>query len=166
MSERVRGEVKDAAHKVIEDELRPVVRETITEDTLRAIRDLVGLTPMAVAAIADDLASPDAVLRQKAYALLMKYTVGHGAIVTPAEQDKSQPLVVNFELPRPRDAESSGEPAVEAEVVGESRECDTCHQMKPDDQFIAGSDRCEDCFAGMHDKQQALIEETAPTHSD
>lgn len=164
ITERVRGEMDDIAHKVIEEELRPVVRETITQDTLKAISDMVGLTPRAVAAIEDDLASEDPVIRQRAYTLVMKYTVGHNAIVQPEDKDTTQPLVVNFELPRP---ELPNRPdTIEAEAVEvpdtESRECDTCHQMKTD--FIAGSDRCTECFEGMHNKELELLEQTDPQH--
>lgn len=164
LTERVRGEMDDIAHKVIEEELRPVVRETITADTLRAIGQMVGLTGRAVAAIEDDLGSDDPVIRQRAYTLIMKYTVGHQAIVRPPEEDKSQPLTVHFNLPRP---ELEGEEVVDAEAEEvpadtEARQCDTCQEMKTD--FISGSDRCADCFQGMHEKEQELLAQTDPQH--
>lgn len=165
ITERVRGEVKDVAHKVIEEEIRPVVREQITADTLAAIGQMVGLTPRAVAAIEADLDSEDPVIRQRAYTLIMKYTVGHQAIVRPPEEDKSQALTVHFELPRPETpapVEGAAEVIEEAEVVEDQKECDTCHQMKPESEFIAGSFRCESCFSGFHDKEQELLEQTSP----
>jgi hypothetical protein len=152
VSERVRGESPDVAHRIIEEELRPVVRESITADTLQAIADMVALTPTAVDALREDLTSHDATIRQRAYTLLMKYTVGHHAIVQPPEQDRSQALQVNFNLPRPKD-QPEGDPAITAEVVEEERVCDTCGKNGPASEFVAGSDRCTECFA----KQQAQL---------
>jgi hypothetical protein len=165
LAARVRGETRDVLHKVIEEEVRPVVRESITEDTLRAIGQMVGLTGAAVAAIADDLASDDATIRQRAYSLVMKYTVGHGAIVTPIEQDKTQPINVHFQLPRP--------PAIEGEVVLEDeppepgeisdavvvKVCDTCGQEKSPDEMAAASTRCLDCYAKQKARAAALLKD-------
>jgi hypothetical protein len=52
--------VRDVAHKLLEDELRPVVREAITEDALKAIRSMVGLTPRVIELLAEDMESDDA----------------------------------------------------------------------------------------------------------
>ncbi len=159
LTERIEGARPDVLHKVIEEEVRPVVRESITEDTLRAISDMVALTPTAVAAIADDLASEDAVVRQRAYTLIMKYTVGHQAIVRPPEEDRTQPIQVNFALPRPP-AEGEGladqpEPEpITAEAV-ELKTCDKCGREAPATEFAANSTRCNDCYA----KQRARAEE-------
>lgn len=158
LTERIQNEKLDVAHKVIEEEVRPVVRESITEDTLRAISDMVGLTPIAVAAIADDLASEDATIRQRAYTLIMKYTVGHQAIVRPPEEDRTQPIQVNFALPRPKaedDLPEQEEPEpIEVEAV-EVKTCDTCGKEAPTDEFAANSTRCLDCYA----KQRARADE-------
>jgi hypothetical protein len=147
--EMVEGATPEIAHDVIQEELRPVVRESITADTLQAIAQMVALTPEAVAALQEDLAGDDPVLRQRAYTLLLKYTVGHRAIVQPPETDKSQPLQVNFNLPRPGD---DGEAPIQVESV-ELKTCDACGEEKPSTEFIAGSERCSDCFA----KQQELL---------
>lgn len=161
---RVEGERDDQLHKVVEEELRPVVREAITEDTLRAIGDLVGLTSTAVAAIADDLGSIDAVIRQRAYSLVMKYTVGHGAIVAPIDQDRTQPIVVNFDLPRPAPIEGeavldTSEPEVTDAV--EVKTCDMCGHEGPAQDFAANSTRCNDCYA----KQRARADEFLKDHA-
>lgn len=159
LAARVRGEQQDQLHKVIEEELRPVVREAITEETLRAIGQLVGLAPRAVAAIEDDLASEDATIRQRAYTLLIKYTVGHSAIVPPIEQDKSQAIVVNFDLPRPEPThvESLAEQDEPGEITdaAEVKTCDICGVEDTPDKFAANSNRCLDCYH----KQQARAEE-------
>ena len=162
LTERVRNEQLDVAHKIIEEEIRPVVRESITEDTLRAIGDMVALTPGAIAAITDDLASEDAVIRQRAYTLILKYTVGHQAIVRPPEEDRSQAIQVNFALPRPKgDGEDQPEagPPIEAEAI-EVRTCDACGREAPVHDFAANSTRCNDCYA----KQRARADQFLKDH--
>lgn len=164
---RVRGEVRDVLPKVIEEEVRPVVRESITEDTLRAIAQMVGLTSAAVAAIADDLGSDDATIRQRAYSLVMKYTVGHGAIVTPIEQDKTQPINVHFQLPRPPAIEGEATLEEEPPEPGEIAEatvvktCDTCGKEGTLDEFAAASTRCKDCYAKQKARAAALLKDYA-----
>src|ERR1700749_2407424 len=83
MSGVIRDRLKDSAHEAIKENLAPVIREALTEETLKAVQRLISLTPAAVAAIEEDLAGDDPVLRQRAYTLLVKYTVGHPAIVKP-----------------------------------------------------------------------------------
>ena len=141
IAEFVRNEAPDIAKNVLSQELAPIVRQALTEDVLRAIDKLVGLTPAAVNALTEDLMGDDKVLRQRAYTLLFKYTTGHPALVKPEDtEDKSQ-LVVNFNLPRP-DPEQSIEPTAAVEL----RTCDLCKQEKAVTEFEAGSERCTDCF--------------------
>lgn len=157
ITERVRNEAPDVAHKIIEEEIRPVVRENITADTLEAIRKMVGLTGEAVAAIANDLGSDDPVIRQRAYTLIMKYTVGHQAIVRPPEEDKSQPLTVNFNLPRPGDQDSADE---NVEDAVEMRECDACGTEKRVTEFVANSSRCQSCYESQQNRAAELLNES------
>lgn len=161
LSERTRGEAPDVAHQVIEEELRPVVRESITADTLKAISDMVALTPTAVAALQEDLLSEDSTIRQRAYTLLMKYTVGHHAIVTPDDGGKSGPMTVNFNLPRPsaKVAENEGDPATlepEADAIV-VRTCDICGEEKPEADFVANSNRCSECYQGQQKRASELL---------
>jgi hypothetical protein len=141
----VRTEVKDVGHEVLREELRPIVRESITEETIRAIGQLVRLTPTVVEKLAEDIESEDSTIRQKAYSLVAKYTLGHPAIVQAEDQDKNQQLVVNFELPRPGADIEAAEPATEIEF-DEIRQCDKCGEDKPLSAFVANSYRCQDCF--------------------
>lgn len=141
LAQAMTGEFKDEAHEVIREELRPVVREAMTEDVLRAINTMVALTPRAVAALQEDLANEDPVIRQRAYTLLLKYTVGHPAVVQAKDTDPNQQLVVNLNLPRP---DASADPE-EAEVV-EVRTCDACATEKPTSEFVGFSDRCTECY--------------------
>lgn len=156
ITERVRAEVPDVAHQVIEEEIRPVVRESITQDTLEAIGKMVALTPAAVKAISDDLASDDAVIRQRAYTLIMKYTVGHQAIVRPPEEEKGGNITVHFELPRPDDASTQDGEAVEVEAT-EVKTCDLCGEEKSADEFVANSDRCVGCYEAQQAKASELL---------
>lgn len=157
ITERVRGEQVDVAHKVIEEEIRPVVRESITADTLEAIGKMVALTPAAVAAIADDLASDDPVIRQRAYTLIMKYTVGHQAIVRPPEEEPGGNITVNFELPRP-DTETQDVESEEVEEAVVMKTCDSCGENKPESEFVANSDRCSNCYKVQQNRAAELLD--------
>lgn len=157
MSEAVNHEAPNVAHEVLVEELRPVVREAITEDTLRALDKLVGLTPRMVECIEEDLYSEDATIRQRAYTLLAKYTVGHHAVVQPEDKTPGQQLVVEFNLPRPGAGEVQGhEAAVELEAT-EVRSCDTCGADKPITEFIANSHRCATCYDELRAKAAAML---------
>ena len=144
----VRREAPDVVTRVMKEEIRPIVRESLDEDVLRAIHGMVGLTPAAVQALEEDLLSDDKVIRQRAYSLVIKYTVGHPALVKD-DVTQAQQLVVNFGLPRP-DADDL-QPANTIEL----HECDMCHEPKPASEFVAGSDRCTACFAEFAAKIRA-----------
>jgi hypothetical protein len=137
-------------HEVAKEELRPIVREAITEDVLRAAGDLVALTPVMVQAITEDLHSSDKVLRQKAYSLLAKYTLGNTSIAPQADASH-QPMQVVFNLPRPGDGQN---PSADATVVesDELRQCMECHADKPVEQFVGASERCQQCHDELREK--------------
>lgn len=157
--EVVRGERDDLPERVMAEELRPVVREAITEDVLKAIADFVALTPEVVAAIKEDLASDDATIRQKAYSLVARYTLGHPALV-PDDVSDSKQLNVHFNLPRP-DPEAAEQNRVEAAAVRldveDFKTCDICQVAKPERDFIAGSDRCADCYGKQRERAVAMM---------
>jgi hypothetical protein len=108
---------------------------------------MVGLTPRAVQLLAEDMEHDDAVIRQRAYTLVAKYTLGHPALVKAEDADGSKQIVVNFNLPRPEDAD------VTAEVEEDTVECDTCHEDKLASEMVSGSTRCQAC----HDKTRAEV---------
>lgn len=153
----VRNEAPDLVTKVMKEQLTPIVREALTEDTLRAINDMVGLTPRAVAAMSEDLDSEDPTIRQRAYTLLIKYTVGHPAIVKPQEQDPNQVLEVHFNLPRP-DATVTFDTDAE-DAIPELMTCDVCGESKPREAMAAvtsepdGTGRCMAC----HEARKAAV---------
>lgn len=139
----VRASGADAVQAVMKEELRPVVREAIDQDVLEAIGKMVRLTTQAVQVLADDLEGEDRVMRQRAAALVVKYTVGHPALVK-APDEKPSNIEVHFSLPRP-DGEAAVEVTEDGEVV-ETKICDDCGLEKAVDEFVAGSDRCAICF--------------------
>lgn len=141
IAQMVRRESPDYVKNVIQNELQPIVRDALTEDTLRAIKSLIGLTPRIVELITMDLESEDPVVRQKAYTLVAKYTVGHPAMVSADQTGMQGQMIVQFGLPRP-DAIPE---LVEAEVE-EFKTCDMCGEDKLASEFVAGSDRCQACF--------------------
>jgi hypothetical protein len=148
-----RKEIADALPQVVQEELRPLVREAITEDVLRAASQLVALTPTMVDAITEDLNSSDKILRQKAYTLLAKYTLGNQSIA-PVQEHRDQPMQVTFNLPRPGnlpadagadiDAGEATLTPLETEAL-ELRQCMECHADKPAAEFVGASERCVDC---------------------
>jgi len=149
----------EALRAVVREEMRPVVREAITEDTYRALRDLVALTPRAVECIAEDLYGDDAMIRQRAYTLLAKYTIGHQAIVRPEETEHGGQMIVNFNLPRPGDVAEGVDAAVALESV-ELRTCDMCGTDKPITEFVANSQRCVECYEKQRDLARQLMAES------
>ena len=139
----VRREAPSAVTTILQEQLAPIVRESLTEDVLKAVAGLVNLTGTAVNALEEDLGSDDLVLRQRAYTLALKYTIGHPALLQPKDADGSGQLVVQFNLPRPDDIpvfDNAG--VIEAEPT---QYCDMCNTEKPQSEFIAGSRRCETC---------------------
>ena len=139
---------------MLKQELAPLIRESITDDTLKAIEKLVGLTGMAVDVLMEDMQGEDRVMAQRAATTVLKYTVGHPAIVKPVDEVPEH-ITVNFALPRP-DGES--EPAIDVPNVDEEGneitdfECDICHQLRKASERVAGSDRCETCFREARDR--------------
>lgn len=131
----------DVVKKVVEEQLAPIVRDALTEETLHAIKKLLGLTGAMVLALEEDLTSEDPVIRQRAYALGIKYTVGHPALVKSDDADGSKQINVHFGLPRPDAAATLDDPQ-DAEVV---KTCDLCNEEKVESEFVAGSDRCQPC---------------------
>lgn len=148
----VRRDGDAVVRRVLKQELEPVVREAIDESVLRAIDDLVALTPAAVAALRTDLESEDPVMRSRAAALVVKYTIGHPALVKPSDE-KHEQLIVNFNLPRP-DAVVEEELVTDAanDAVEETRVCDLCGVEKESSEFVAGSDRCRTCFEAYRER--------------
>lgn len=162
LEERVRDEVNDAIGETVQKELEPVVREAITEDVLRAVEDLVALTPDVVAAIKEDLTGDDPVLRQRAYSLIAKYTIGHPAILRPEDAEQGQQLVVNFGMPRPDSIEAEvQEPEatdIADDAIEEVKPCDRCGVDKPLAEFVVGSDRCKECYSEQRHQAAELIQ--------
>lgn len=138
-----RKNVRDVAHTVMAEELRPLVREQLTEDVVSGIGKMMALTPTAINALEAQIASPDETISQRAVALLLKYTLGNPSVAPPPAGAAPGGLTVQFNLPRPGDTEPRGV------LDGEIRECLDCKTFKPDEVFVAGSDRCQECFDGM-----------------
>lgn len=139
--------VDQALARVTEKELVPVVREAITEDVYRAIQSLIGLTPQVVAALAEDLDSEDPLVRSKAMALALKYTVGHPALTDKEATAAPAQMVVSFALPRPDDVDIDGVYSDVTDEEADWRTCDMCHLSKPPGEFVGASDRCFPCVA-------------------
>lgn len=145
------NEAKQVAHELLKEEMKPVVREAITEDVLSAINDLVALTPTMVEAIREDLSSDDKYLRQKAYSLLARYTLGNSSVAPAPANAAPAPMQVVFQLPRPGD---DGQPPITVEAE-ELRTCMECQATKPASEFVANSERCQSCHDALQEKVRA-----------
>jgi hypothetical protein len=156
--ELVSDEAEAAAQELLRDELRPVVREAITEDVLEGVRKLIGHVPKAVEVAAALLTSDDEKTRFDAAALILRHTTGNKNIVPDVNEGKHQAMTVVFGIPRPQ--------VVEGEIEGgviETKECDSCGESKPNDaeHFVGNSDRCVTCFDRMRQIGQGIVERTA-----
>lgn len=155
----VTDELERAAQAEFQEQLKPVIKEAITEDVLDAIHDMIGLLPSAIAAIRDDLTSDDKDLRQRAYTQLLRHTAGSKSIVPDVNADKQRDVNVTFGVPRPEDLDRATDS--QGQEVIQTKECDTCHTAKPLSEFVANSDRCETCFGEMREQAKALLGESA-----
>lgn len=159
-----RDEAPDIARDVVREELRPIAREAITEDVLRSINSLVGLTGKAVQRLTEDLDSVDAQIRQRAYSLLLRYTVGNQSVAPTATAAPAAMNVV-FNVPGPGDTapesvEGSADTGTPSDVDAvELRECIECHEVKPIPEFVGISDRCQACHDALHAKVAEMFPE-------
>ena len=146
----------DLAGEVMREELRPVVREAMTDDVLRGIQRLVSMSDRVATAIWEDLHSSDESIRQKAYTVWLRYTVGHPALVQ-GEKDTAGNFTVIFD--------GMVRPDATAQVDGEAvelpdeppRTCNGCNQEKPADQFEGRSDRCLVCHEALRERARAIL---------
>lgn len=152
MAAAVRGEVKDAAHEALKEELAPIVRETLTADVLAAIQTLVGVTPAAIQVLIAQMASEDEAVAQRAATLILKYTMGNPSVAPPPAEQQPQGMTVVFNVPRPGDTEPAPVAAAEPE---ELRQCLDCGKTKPAAEFVGSSPKCVECFDGLQAKLQA-----------
>lgn len=148
VSQVVTKGVKDAAHDVLKEELRPLVREQMTADVLGGIGDLITMTPRAIELLKGQMESADEVIAQRAVTLLLKYTLGNPSVAPPPTAVQPGGLNVFLGVPRPGDSIATSNEPVEGEAV-ELRECQDCHEFKPLHEFVAGSERCQKCFDGL-----------------
>lgn len=156
MAAVTREEMKDAAHEVMKEELVPVVREAMTAEVLRSIDALVKLTPRAIERLEEDMSSEDEVIRQRAYTLLLKYTMGNPSVAPPPAEVAPAAMNVVFNIPRPGDAPEPP-PALPAEA-DELRACSVCLESKVPADFVGDSDCCQDCFDARQAKLAARFQ--------
>jgi hypothetical protein len=149
----VTDDAERAAQEILRDELRPVVREALTEDVLRHIRTVIGKVPAAIDVLVGLLGSRDEDTRRQAAVALLRYSVGNKAIVPDINDGGTAPLTVHFNLDRP-DAVGVGT----AYDIVDFRTCDSCGEKKDADQFVSTSDRCQTCFDTMRASVAQLVE--------
>jgi hypothetical protein len=154
----VSDEAERATQELLREELRPHVREAITDEVVEQVKSLIGHVPLAIEELAAQLHSEDEELRHKAAKEILRHTTGNKAIIPDINADKSQAIIVNFALPRP-DPQSTnlafGPPTIE-----EKRQCDSCLSWKETDEFEGSSDRCAECFKKMKAIGDGIIART------
>lgn len=143
----------DIIKQAVREQVEPVVRAALANETLAAISKLVKLVPSAIDALEEDLLGDDPLLRQRAYSLLIKYTAGHPAIVRPDDATGAGQMVVNFNLPRP----DSNPQELNADEVIEMKTCDLCDTAKPSTEMVAGANRCQSCMDRWKAEIQAAV---------
>lgn len=151
----VTDEAERAAQELLREELRPHVREAITEEVLRGIVQLIGHVPAAVEKAAAALNSPDEEVRLKAATLILRHSAGNKAIVPDINEDKQRELNVFFNLPRPDRLE-----VIEGAATTE-KVCDSCGETKPPPEFVGNSDRCTVCFERIREAARELTDSAA-----
>lgn len=163
------------------EELRPIVREAIDEDAVRAIKGMVGLAPTAVLVLQQDLLSKDPVTRSKAAALVIKYTLGNPNVTPPRDAGGSGITIINnlpdaatvpaSEFQGRLDEVIEGTAVDDVDGLGpwpdvpnaELRTCDTCNLPKPLIEFPGDGPRCATCLA---ERKAAVLEAFAIDSSD
>jgi hypothetical protein len=156
--------LEDAGTEVVKEELRPVVREAMTEDSMQALQRMVRLLPGVVDQLAKDITHPDDLVRQKAHTMILRYTLGHEKALPP---DDKQPAGVNviLAMPRPDTSESLSDTAPQEPVSADAEElrlCDTCSESKPTSEFFGAALRCDACVTAFQERAQRLLEPPAP----
>ena len=177
---RRRAEARMLTESLVLEEVRealaPVARELMTDEVLRNIHAMVNLLPQATLALAKNLASGDAQVRQKAADSLLKFTMGNPSVAPePVGGDKAPLQVVigaaieTPQLVRNEAVPSTAEQVPIAELApgaagddletpvdeGPLRECLECHAFKPPREFVGESPRCQVC----HDTLMAQVAE-------
>jgi hypothetical protein len=156
-----KGAIDAAIQTTVQDAVAPIVREALTDDVLKGIRDLLNLTPKAIKAIEQDLESENDFIRQGAYRLLARYTLGHPSLVPEVSNDKNVVVMVNG-IARPQGPTQPGEelaaPSAATAAVVETRQCDSCDEHKPVTEFVGTSHRCQACFTRMRDHAHSIGE--------
>ncbi len=168
------------ARQVLADELRPVVREALTERVLDSIGQMIELLPLAQDALREDLTAVrpmtnddgdivygsdgepvylvDGDRRAKATALVLKYTVGQPGLAPQPESPAQAPMVVNFNgMPAPSGYVDAT--AEHIEIGLNERLCDSCAEVKDVTLFVGGSSRCEECHEANRARVQLAIDE-------
>ncbi len=160
----------DMAREILAAEIAPIVRESLTAEVLESVGAMVRLLPKMVDALEEELTGTpvwihgepllgkdgkqliavDPDRRLKAIALLSKYTVGSPALAPQAPPETQPPVAIHFGVvPRPNyDADSTAE-----------RVCGVGGELRPEADFIDGSDRCVHCQAALEAAAAELVAE-------
>ncbi len=144
LSVAVNKQAPDILRDLLIEEMKPIVREAVTENVMQGIAGLVALTPRLVELIARDLESSDPNISQKAQTLVARYTLGNASVAPTPAAAAPQPMQVQFLMPRPGD-----EPAGIEAPADELRTCVECEQEKPVPEFVGASPRCQTCHDGL-----------------
>lgn len=146
----------ELAIEVFRQELTPIVREAITDDTVKAIRALVTLHPTLIESLAKDLSNPDPVARGRAQALVAKYTLG---FIDPKAESDRAPLVINLGgMPSPDGLGDGTVTSVVPEAAHDAvevRECERCGEEKTLEHFHEDAPRCNECQAEIKAELEA-----------
>lgn len=149
--DRPENEVYDAeqhelAAEVAREELRPIVREQISEEVVAAVGRMLGLSAHAVEVIERDLDHTDPQIRMKAAALVARYSMSDRLM---PELPKPPMEIELTGMPTPAPPESNGHHDTTAEELPGLRVCHSCNEAKTENDFEANAPRCRECQARL-----------------
>lgn len=173
----VTDEAERAASELLRENLKPVVKEAITEDLVSRIHEMIGAMPEAIEALIEDINpepdGPDGELtddqldrRQRAYTQLFKLTAANKNLVPDINADKQRDLTVIFGGALARSEIAKERLGEEVSGVIESKTCDACGVAKSLEDFVGTSDRCQQCFDEMREAAVGIVGDRALDHTD
>lgn len=171
------------ARELLAKEMQPYVREALTGEVLQSLSAMLGMMPLVQAALTDDLTAltpvwndegaqlldrdgepclvPDYDRRQKAVAMVLKYTVGQPGLAPQPDAPEAAGVTVVFSGMGEPVITSSAQDLDEERLAtlesGDSRQCDICEAVKPKDEFVGASSRCEECQAALRARVDASV---------
>jgi hypothetical protein len=119
----------DVVREVLRDEVRDQITLHVRDNILGLAERMSGLAPSVVAAITEDLQSPDEIVRSRAYGLWLKYFM---PLLKGDEKQEDGRVVVVMNVPGPESAQEIIDMTEEAQEVTEPVETPPAVPLDPE----------------------------------